>query len=187
MLLSILYFSNQTELYVNLICQCYGNFTFKMQTILVRKISKKFNKIQSLIESGGIRRYKSVKKNVTLFFKDELFSLEWLQTVLLWYIYDRKSKVLNMSEFKYLPGIVLIVIFEYLLILAAFKYCGHLDKIENESNVEGMLENKENKVQTTAFRFEDTYNSFLPGLKYILFVTRFLSFCYLTGISLISE
>jgi hypothetical protein len=106
------------------------------------------------------------------------------------YIYDRKSNILwvaKMSEFKYLPGIVLIIFFDYFLILAAFKYCGHLGKIEDESNVEGLSENKENKVQTTAFQFEDTYNSFLPGFKFILFMTRFLSFCYLTGISLISK
>lgn len=83
-----------------------------------------------------------------------------------------------------MPGIVLIIFFDYFLILAAFKYCGHRGKIEDESDVEGL---SENKVQTIVFQFEDTYNSFLPGFRFILFVTRFLSFCYLAGISLISK
>lgn len=38
-----------------------------------------------------------------------------------------------------------------------------------------------------SLQFENTYESFTPGLKYLLFVTRFLSFCYLCGISVIAN
>jgi hypothetical protein len=137
------------------------------------------------------RRYKSVKKSVTLSLAAWNFIL--LYTNNLWNPFADWSqniyRGLYMSKFRYLPAIVVIVLLEYFFILAAFKYCCCFksDTDDDESNVEGLSQNKENKVKATAFRFEDTYNSFLPGLKYLIFVTRFLSFCYLSGVSIISK
>jgi hypothetical protein len=47
-------------------------------------------------------------------------------------------------------------------------------------------ESPDNRISfLRAFRFEDTYESHSIGLKYLLFVTRFLSFCYIFGVSTI--
>jgi hypothetical protein len=165
-----------------------GNVTFTMQTIIRKKILIFF----SLHKLARWWRYKSVNNSVTL-------SLVTLNSILLytnnsWNHFADWSLTLtdwdlNMSEFRYLPAVVVIVLLEYLFILAVFKYCCCLKSEINkdESNIKGLSQNKENKVQTTVFRFEDTYNSFLPGLEYLLFVTRFLSFCYLSGVSITSK
>jgi hypothetical protein len=98
-----------------------------------------------------------------------------------------------MSEFKYLPGLIPVILFEYLFILSMYRYrcgckykCCKSDNIndEDESNMDVL---SHSKGEMTTFRFEDTYESFLPGLKYVLFVTRFLSLCYVGGVSVIGN
>jgi hypothetical protein len=37
------------------------------------------------------------------------------------------------------------------------------------------------------FKFDDTYESFKPSLKYVLLLTRFTSFAYILGVSVISN
>lgn len=99
-----------------------------------------------------------------------------------------------MSKFQYLPGLIPVILFEYFFILAMYKYhcccskckwckCDDIND-EDESNVDGL---SSNNGETTALRFEDTYESFLPRLKYLLFITRFLSFCYIAGVSVIGK
>mmetsp|Transcript_7870 Transcript_7870/g.7931 ORF Transcript_7870/g.7931 Transcript_7870/m.7931 type:complete len:328 (-) Transcript_7870:22-1005(-) len=98
-----------------------------------------------------------------------------------------------MSEFQYLPGLIPVILFEYFFILSMYRYrccckykCCKSDNIndEDESNVDVL---SHSNGEMTTFRFEDTYESFLPGLKYVLFVTRFLSFCYVGGVSVIAN
>lgn len=106
-----------------------------------------------------------------------------------------------MSEFQYLPAIIPVVLFEFFFILAMYRYrccckckCCKSDNIndEDESNVDVLSHNRgdvlsHNKGDIVAFRFEDTYESFLPRLKYVLFITRFLSFCYIGGVAVVGN
>lgn len=98
-----------------------------------------------------------------------------------------------MSEFLYLPEVIAVIFFEFFFILAIYRYrcrckckCYRNDSIhiEDESNFDGIVHNKRDIV---LFRFEDTYESFLPGLKYILFITRFLSLCFIGGAAVVGN
>lgn len=108
-----------------------------------------------------------------------------------------------MSELLFLPGLIPVVLFEHFFILALYRYhccckcrCCKGESINDEnkthpttrSNIELNGFDDDCNILLPAketFRFEDIYESFLPELKYVLFVTRFLSFCYIGGVSVI--
>jgi hypothetical protein len=96
-----------------------------------------------------------------------------------------------MVDLTYLPGLIPVVLFEFFFILAMYKYqcccckckCCKIDCKSDEYNEE----ESESKGKIDTFVFQDTYDSFLPGLKYLLFVTRFLSFAYIAGVGVIGK
>mmetsp|Transcript_17614 Transcript_17614/g.16957 ORF Transcript_17614/g.16957 Transcript_17614/m.16957 type:complete len:338 (-) Transcript_17614:124-1137(-) len=96
-----------------------------------------------------------------------------------------------MVDLTFLPGLIPVVLFEFFFILAMYKYqcccckckCCKIDCKSDEYNEE----ESESKGKIDTFVFQDTYDSFLPGLKYLLFVTRFLSFAYIAGVGVIAN
>jgi hypothetical protein len=88
----------------------------------------------------------------------------------------------NISEFEYLPWVVVLTFFCYFSILAIYKYHNRCICIIDDDRDEPT--NTEAKIK---FKFEDTFESFLPGLSYVLFIFRFLSFTYIAGVPVISK
>ena len=104
------------------------------------------------------------------------------------------------KKFAYLPGLIPVILVEYFLIVALFSYyrycsyrCKKVDVIPQEINVEDVpVSDQEmgfpspavhDKPDPLAFRFENTFESFTPRLRYLLFITRFVSFYYICGVS----
>jgi hypothetical protein len=96
------------------------------------------------------------------------------------------------GKFKYIAPIIALICFEYFFVVAMFylsRYCACLcckrDFIPEAMTPSG--KSIKNPRHDSEWKFEDTYQSFYPGLKYLLFVTRFLSFCYICGVSVIAN
>jgi hypothetical protein len=100
-----------------------------------------------------------------------------------------------MSKFEYLPSIVSMTLFCYFLTLVAYKYgltllvdtCYCCNCILSDDKDEFFGNRPTEKDGKVKFRFEDTYESFLPGLQYVLVITRLLSLCYIFLVPIISK
>lgn len=85
--------------------------------------------------------------------------------------------------------------FCYFLTLVAYKYglallmdtCYCCSCILSEDKDEIFGNRPTEKDGKIKFRFEDTYESFLPGLQYVLVITRLLSLCYIFLVPIISK
>lgn len=112
------------------------------------------------------------------------------------------SPSLSSSRFYYLPDIISICLFVFLFILVIYKYrccckyqycitkmifCRVRPRVCNFAKNEEVDDLSHDKLEILVFRFEDTYESFLPALKYVLLITRFLSFCFVGGVPLIGK
>ena len=86
-----------------------------------------------------------------------------------------------------LPGLIPTLLFEYVVLLLIFGCYRHYCCRCCLSSCYGAeaLENSGSLCES--FKFEDTYESFKPILKYALLVTRFMSFAYILGVSVISN
>jgi hypothetical protein len=100
-----------------------------------------------------------------------------------------------MARYEYLPGLIPVILFEFFFILAMYKYqcccckckCCKIDCKRDDFNEDESEIDVQSTGEISTVRFEDTYDSFLPGLKYLLFVTRFLSFAYIAGVGVIGK
>jgi hypothetical protein len=89
--------------------------------------------------------------------------------------------------FPFLPGLIPTILTEYFLLLGIFGlykyYCCRCCL----KSCYG-AESKNSFVATRwKFKFEDTYESVNPALKYVLLATRFLSLGYILGVSVIAN
>ena len=90
-------------------------------------------------------------------------------------------------EFRYLHGVIPTLLVEYFLLLAIFglyKYYCCRCCLKSCYGAESM-----NSVTAARwkFKFEDTYESVSPALKYVLLGTRLLSLGYILGVSVIAN
>jgi hypothetical protein len=104
-------------------------------------------------------------------------------------------------SFSYLNGLIPLIVFEYcfvLLICRCSRFC--CCEICREDDIPYEAENDNGYTaeidmgnpntpmsRKTHLKFEDTYESFHPWFKYILFFTRFLSFYYICGVSVVAN
>lgn len=101
------------------------------------------------------------------------------------------------SRFYHAPGLISVLMFEYFAILALFKYyykccckCCRIDEIPTESGIRDIevadhdMGNPATPAVTIPrYNFNDTFESFTPRLRYLLFLHRLVSFYYICGIS----
>jgi hypothetical protein len=88
----------------------------------------------------------------------------------------------NISEFQYLPWVIVLTFFCYFSILALCKYCNSCICIIDDDRDESTKTEAE-----VLFKFEDTFESYLPGLTHVLFFFRLLSFTYIAGVPVICK
>lgn len=104
-------------------------------------------------------------------------------------------------DFSYLGGLIPLIVFEYVFVLILCR-CSRFCCCEvcREDEVPYEAENDYGYTaeidmgnpntpmsRKTHLRFEDTYESFHPAFKYILFFTRFLSFYYICGVAVVAN
>lgn len=104
-------------------------------------------------------------------------------------------------SFSYLRGLIPLIVCEYIVILmicrcSRFCFC----KVCREDEIPYECENDNGYTaeidmgnpntpmsRKTHLKFEDTFESFHPWMKFILFCTRFLSFYYICGVSVVAN
>jgi hypothetical protein len=86
------------------------------------------------------------------------------------------------SEYQYLQWVIVLTFFWYFSILAIYKYYNSYICIIDDDRDEST-----NTEVETQFKFEDTFESYIPGLTYVLFFFRFFSFTYIAGVPIISK
>ena len=85
---------------------------------------------------------------------------------------------------KYLPGIIPAIFGEYVLLLIAvtcYKY--YCCCCRSKPACTDSVTSEDQVGDPRVFKFEDTYESYSTGFKYLLFTTRLLSFGYIFGIA----
>ena len=99
------------------------------------------------------------------------------------------------NTFLYFKSIIPVMVFEYLIVVFIFLYyrkcCCKCCKsvVQNEMDitsydeVTGTLSDPSQVTLKFHRQFEDTYESYSPPIKYVLFMTRLLSLGYVCGIS----
>lgn len=103
------------------------------------------------------------------------------------------------TKFAHFKEIIPVMVIEYALVVLIFLYyrrcccrCCKKNGGDEENTTlfdeaTGSLSNPTEISIKTKCQFEDTYESFTPNAKYILFTTRILSLFYICGISVIAN
>ena len=86
-----------------------------------------------------------------------------------------------------LPGLIPTMLFEYVLLLLLFGCYKHYCCRSCLMSCYGAEALDSSVSLCDKFKFDDTYESFIPSLKYVLLLTRFISFAYILGVSVISN